>query len=145
MAEQQSGTRSNEFNAQLVEQFRANGGEIVDGPYRGAPLLLLTTKGARTGKALVKPLAYSHDADHLVVVASKSGSPTHPDWYRNLIAEPTVIVEVGRDRFPAHARRVLGPERERLYAAHARVFPIFLDYQRRTNREIPVIVLERML
>ena len=131
------------FNAQIIEQFRANGGTIQEGPFKGAPLLLLTTTGARSGQTRVNPLAYTRDGDRLVVIASKGGAPTHPDWYHNIIAHPLVTVEVGPERFQARARIAEGAERDRLYAAQAQMMPAFAEYQRKTARRIPVVVLER--
>jgi deazaflavin-dependent oxidoreductase (nitroreductase family) len=133
----------NAFNAEIIEHFRANGGTMKEGPFKGAPLLLLTTTGARSGKERVNPLAYSRDGDLLVVIASKGGAPTHPDWYHNLVAHPLVTVEVGPERFQARARITEGAERDRLFAAQARLMPGFADYQRKTTRRIPVVVLER--
>jgi deazaflavin-dependent oxidoreductase (nitroreductase family) len=133
----------NAFNAQIIEQFRANGGTMTEGPFKGVPLLLLTTTGARSGKTRVNPLAYTRDGDRLVVIASKGGAPSHPDWYHNLVARPLVTVEVGRERFQARARIAEGAERDRLYAAQAQLLPAFAEYQRKTTRRIPVVVLER--
>ena len=144
MSEQPRATPSNAFSAELIAHFRANAGQIIDGPYKGAPLLLMTTIGARSGKPLVKPLAYTRAAEDFVVLASKSGAPSHPDWYRNLKAQPLVMIEVGREQFQARALVVEGADRERLFAAHAAAFPIFSDYQQRTSRQIPVIVLKRV-
>jgi deazaflavin-dependent oxidoreductase (nitroreductase family) len=144
MSAQPSATPSTTFNAELIARFRANGGQIVDGPYKGAPLLLMTTVGARSGKPLVKPLAYTRDTKDFVVLASKSGAPSHPDWYRNLRAQPLVMIEVGREQFQARAHVVEGADRERLFASHAAALPIFSDYQQRTSRQIPVIVLRRL-
>jgi deazaflavin-dependent oxidoreductase (nitroreductase family) len=145
MSEPPPVTRSNAFNQALIEHFRANAGQITEGPYTGMPLLLLTTLGARSGNALVKPLAYTRDAEDYVVLASKSGAPSDPDWFRNLTAHPLVTVEVGREQFRAQAVVVQGAaERDKLFAAHAAAFPVFLNYQQRTSRRIPVIVLKRV-
>jgi deazaflavin-dependent oxidoreductase (nitroreductase family) len=131
------------FDAELIEQFRANDGRLLTGPFAGRTLLLLTTTGAKTGRSLTKPLAFSRDGDRYVVIASKAGSPTNPAWYHNLVANPRVVVEVGPERFEAQASVAEGVERERLYAQQAGALPVFADYQRRTSRQIPVIVLER--
>ena len=132
------------FDAELIEQFRANTGRLTSGPFAGRTLLLLTTTGARTGRSLTKPLAFSRDGDHYVVIASKAGSPINPAWYHNLVANPQVVVEVGAERFEARATVAEGAERERLYAQQAAALPVFADYQRRTSRQIPVVVLERI-
>src|SRR5689334_788495 len=137
---------SNEINRDVVEQFRANNGKISSGMFKGARLLLLTTTGARSGKERINPLAFTRDGDNYVIIASKGGSPTHPDWYRNILANPEVGVEVatqsGVDQFRAQARIAEGSERQRLYDAQARVMPNFAEYQKKTDREIPVVVLE---
>ncbi len=132
----------NDINVDVIEQFRTNIGSIFSGMFKGARLLLLTTTGAKSGKKRVNPLAFTRDGDNYVVIASKGGSPTHPDWYRNLVANPQVTVEVGTQRFEARARVAGGTERDRLYAAQAAIMPGFADYQRKTSRQIPVVVLE---
>jgi len=135
-------TDYNEFNRQLIEEFRANGGKVT-GFFAGAPLLLLTTTGARSGQQRVAPLVYTTDNDHWVVIASKGGAPTHPDWYYNLRANPEVTVEVGTESFPARATITTGAERQRLFDQMAAQMPNFAEYQRHTVRQLPVIVLER--
>ena len=131
------------FNAGVVEDFRAHQGMITVGRFAGRKLLLLTTIGARSGQQRVAPLAFTRDGEHYVVIASKGGAPTSPDWYHNLVANPHVIVEVGAERFNAIARVASGDERERLYAAQAALMPGFAEYQKQTARSIPVVVLER--
>lgn len=133
----------NDFNQQLIDQFRANDGEIVSGMFKGAPLLLLTTTGAKSGKPRTNPLAYTRDGDRLVIIASKGGAPTNPDWYHNLVANPTASVEVGTETFPIRAQVAAGAERDRLYGQMAAQMPGFAEYQRQTTRRIPVVVLER--
>ena len=133
------------FNAGVVEDFRAHQGTITVGRFAGRKLLLLTTTGAKSGQERVAPLAFTRDGEHYVVIASKGGSPTSPDWYHNLVANRRVIVEVGAERFTATARVTSGEERERLYAAQAALTPGFAEYQKQTNRSIPVVVLERSL
>jgi len=130
------------FNAGIVEDFRANGGK-VSGRFAGRPLLLLTTTGARTGLPRVVPLVYTRDGDDFVIIASKGGAPPNPDWYHNLVANPEVTVELGTERFPARARVTEGEERDRLYDAMAAQMPFFADYQRKAERRIPLVVLER--
>jgi deazaflavin-dependent oxidoreductase (nitroreductase family) len=128
------------YNQAVIESFRANGGK-VQGPNS---LLLLTTTGARSGQPRTNPVAYSTDGDRLVIVASKGGAPTNPDWYFNVVAHPTVTVELGSERFQARATVAEGEERDRLYAHHAELMPGFADYQDKTTRKIPVIILERI-
>jgi deazaflavin-dependent oxidoreductase (nitroreductase family) len=132
----------NDFNQALIAEFRANGGK-VGGQFTGATLLLLHTVGAKSGAARISPLAYTTDGDRLIVIASKGGAPTNPDWYHNVVANPSVTVEVGTERFPARAT-VAGPEdRERLFAQMVSIMPGFGEYQRNTTRQIPVVILER--
>jgi deazaflavin-dependent oxidoreductase (nitroreductase family) len=136
-------TDYNEFNRKLIEEFRENGGK-VSGMFAGAPLLLLTTTGARSGQPRVAPLAYTTDNDRLVVIASKGGAPTHPDWFYNVRSNPDVTVELGAEAFPARATILQGAERQRLFDQMAAQMPNFAEYQRNTTRQIPVIVLERV-
>ena len=133
----------NDFNRSIIEEFRANGG-IVRGPFDGATLLLLTTTGAKSGRRGTTPLVYSKDGDRLVIMASKAGAPTNPAWYHNVLAHPTVTVEVGTESFDARATVITGAERDRLYAQHAEKNPGFLEYQKKTTRVIPVVTLERV-
>jgi deazaflavin-dependent oxidoreductase (nitroreductase family) len=134
---------TNDWNSEIIEHFRANQGTMHSGPFKGGQLLLLTTSGARSGRLHTNPLAYTRDGDRYVVIASKGGAPTNPDWYHNVVANPAVTIEVGPERFPATARVAEGEERDRLYAAQAAVMPGFAEYQRHTRRRIPVITLER--
>jgi deazaflavin-dependent oxidoreductase (nitroreductase family) len=134
----------NDFNRALIEDFRANRGKISSGPFANGPILLLTAKGARSGEERTMPLAYTRDGDRYVVLASKGGAPTNPGWYHNLRAHARVTVEVGPEKFQAQATVVSGEERERLFERHAQRMPGFRDYQRRTARQIPVIILERL-
>jgi deazaflavin-dependent oxidoreductase (nitroreductase family) len=131
-----------DWNAAIIDEFRANGGK-VGGQFEGAAMLLLHTAGARTGKERVNPLVYTTDGDDLVVVASKGGAPSNPDWYHNLLANPDVTVEVGTDTMPVRARVAEGAERERLWSHQVEVMPGFAEYQAKTSRTIPVVVLER--
>jgi deazaflavin-dependent oxidoreductase (nitroreductase family) len=132
------------FNEEIIEQFRTNNGTMVSGMFKGAPLLLLTTTGARSGQTRINPLAYTRDGDRYVVIASKGGAPTHPDWYHNVVAHPEVTIEVGPGRFQARASVPEGAERDRLYDAQAAVMPGFAEYQRNTTRRIPVVVFDRI-
>ncbi len=137
-----SNASPNDWNQAIIAEFRANGGK-VGGQFEGAPLLLLTTTGAKSGRRRTTPLMYNTDGDRLLVFASKGGAPTNPDWYYNVRANPTVTVEVGTDTFEATAAVVTGAERDRLFAHHAKQFPGFAEYQANTTRTIPVVALER--
>jgi deazaflavin-dependent oxidoreductase (nitroreductase family) len=130
------------FNENLINEFRGNGGK-VSGMFAGAPLLLLTTRGARSGQARVAPLAYTKDGDRYVIIASKGGAPSNPDWYHNVRANPEVTVEVGAESFPARATVAEGAERQRLFDQMAAQMPNFGEYQKNTARQLPVIVLTR--
>ncbi len=132
-----------DFNTQIIEEFRSKGGK-VGGPFEGAPMLLLHTIGARSGVERVNPVVYQSDGGRMVVFASKAGAPTHPDWYHNLLAHPDVTVEVGTETVPVHARVAEGEERERLWARQKQDMPGFADYEAKTTRQIPVVVLERV-
>ncbi|HXT37413.1 MAG TPA: nitroreductase family deazaflavin-dependent oxidoreductase [Chloroflexota bacterium] len=132
----------NAFNAGIIAEFRANGGK-VGGPFAGAPLLLLTTTGAKTGRHTTTPLMYAEDGGRLIVFASKAGAPENPAWYHNLLAHPEVKLEVGTETFTAKATPVTGEERDRLYSEQAARVPGFAEYQAKTSRKIPVVALER--
>ena len=136
-------TSMNDFNAKVIEEFHANEGR-VGGNFAGAPLLLLHHTGARSGKSYINPLVYLDDGERYVIFASKAGAPTNPDWYHNLTAHPEVTVEVGVERFGARASVITGPERDRIYAAHAAENPGFAEYQEKTARIIPVVELVRL-
>jgi len=132
-----------EINRQVIEEFRANGGK-VGGQFAGAPMVLLTTKGAKSGKTYVNPLVFSRDGDKYVIIASFAGGPKNPSWFHNLVAHPTPTVEIGGERFPATATFPSGAERERLFNQQASQMPIFNEYRKKTTRQIPVVVLERV-
>jgi len=135
-------TDANEFNRAIIDEFRSNAGE-VGGPFAGAPMILITHKGATSGKEHTNPLVYTRDGDDYVIIASKGGAPENPQWFRNIVAHPDVTVEVGTERFAAHARVAEGAERDRLFRAQANLMPGFDDYQKNTSRVIPVVVLTR--
>jgi len=135
-------TDMKDFNQQVIEEFRANGGK-VGGMFEGAPMMLLTTTGAKSGQPRVAPLVYTTDGDRIVIIASKGGAPTHPDWYHNVAANPEVTVEVGTEKFPARAEIATEPERTRLFNAQADIMPNFYEYQKNTDRTIPVITISR--
>src|ERR1700732_1409628 len=122
----------NEFNQRVITEFRANQGK-VGGQMEGMPLLLLTTPGAKTGRALPKPLAYTKDGNRIAVIASFAGSPSNPAWYNNLVANSTVTVEIGGERFQAKAVITTGEERQRLFKTQAELMPIFNDYPKKTT------------
>ena len=130
------------MNRPVIEKFRKTRGAESG---RSSPVLLLTTKGARTGREHVTPLNFSRDGDRYIVMASKGGSATHPDWYHNLVASPLVTVEADRERFTAKANISEGAERQRLLKIHSGAMPFFGAYERRVKRrQIPVITLERV-
>jgi deazaflavin-dependent oxidoreductase (nitroreductase family) len=131
------------FNERLIVEFRANEGR-VGGPFAGSPVLLLTSTGARSGKKYTTPLVYTTDGDHYVIIASKGGSPTNPAWYHNLVAHPRATIEVGAETLDVDVSVANGSERDRLFDAQAALMPNFADYQRKTARRIPVLVLERV-
>jgi deazaflavin-dependent oxidoreductase (nitroreductase family) len=129
-----------DFNQQIIDEFRANAGE-VGGMFEGAPLLLLHHRGAKSGQDRVAPLVYLADDGRYVVFASKAGAPTNPGWYHNLLAHQDVTIEVGSETMRAHAEEVKGDERDRLFAYQAGRMENFAEYERKTTRVIPVIAL----
>lgn len=133
----------NDFNQSLIEDFRANDGKVT-GVFAGRPLLLLTTTGAKSGRPRTSPVVYTTDGDRMVIIASKGGAPTHPDWYHNLVANPVATIELPGDTFQARATVAEGEERQRLYDAQAALMPAFAEYQQKTTRQIPVVILERL-
>jgi deazaflavin-dependent oxidoreductase (nitroreductase family) len=133
-------TPPTDFNAKIIQEFHANEGR-VGGMFDGMPLLLLHHTGAKSGKSRINPLAYQGDGGRYVVFASKAGAPTNPDWYYNLKAQPNVTIEVGTDTIEAVASEATGEERERLYRTQAERVPQFAEYEQKTDRIIPVIVL----
>jgi deazaflavin-dependent oxidoreductase (nitroreductase family) len=132
----------NDYNQRITEEFRANGGK-VGGDFKGAPMVLLTTTGAKSGNAHTTPLDYLQDGDRVVVFASMGGAPKHPAWYHNIVANPDVTVEVGTEMYRARATVITGPERDELFARQAARFDAFNQYQQRTTRVIPVVALTR--
>ena len=127
-------------NEGIINEFRANEGK-VGGRFAGKTLLLLHTKGAKSGEERTNPVAYVRDNGRYVVIASKGGAPTNPDWYYNLLANPLVTVEVGTEQFQARATVTDEPERTRLYEKMIEMMPSFADYRIKTRRKIPVMVL----
>jgi len=132
-----------QFNEGVIKDFRANGGK-VGGQMENIPLLLVTMKGAKSGRTITLPLAYSKDGNRFVVIASYAGAPHNPSWYHNLVAHPDVTIELGGEKFQAKASIAQGAERDRLFKQQADQLPIFNEYQQKTTRRIPVIVIERV-
>jgi deazaflavin-dependent oxidoreductase (nitroreductase family) len=130
------------FNDRIIEEFRANGGQ-VSGVFEGADLLLLTTVGAKSGEDRTSPVGYARDGERILVFGSNAGQPKHPDWYHNLLANPNVTVELGTDTFTAYAMPLHGEERDRLYAEQGGRVPAYATYQERISRVIPVVALYR--
>jgi len=128
-----------DMNRRVIEEFRANSGKVQG----WGPLILLTTKGAKTGQTRIYPLMSVPYGENYIAVASKGGAPKNPLWYNNLLAHPDVTVEVGDETFSAAARLLTGAEREQAFEKAVAVFPPYGEYQKRTTREIPVFLLER--
>jgi len=133
----------NDWNKAIIKEFRANAGK-VGGQFENTPLLLLHTTGAKSGLERINPTAYINDGDRFVIVASKGGAPTNPDWYYNLVANPEVGLEVGIEQFQAKATVADEPERTQLYEKMAAKNPGFAKYQQQTDRIIPVVILSRL-
>ena len=131
----------NDFNAQIIEEFRANGGKLGGG-FEGATMLLLHHKGAKSGKERVNPVVYRKMGDSLAIFASKAGAPTNPDWYYNLRAHPETTIEVGTETIPVVARVLDDAERAPIWEAQKRDAPGFADYEKQTTRQIPVVILD---
>jgi len=129
-----------DWNAKIIDEFRANGGK-VGGQFEGAPLLLLHSTGAKTGQERVSPVMYQTAGDGFAVFASKAGAPTNPDWYHNLLANPRARVEVGSETVEVTARVADDDEREPLWAQLKAAFPGFAEYEQKTTRKIPVVLL----
>lgn len=130
-----------DWNTAIIDEFRANDGK-VGGGFEGSPLLLLHTTGAKTGQERVNPMMYRRVGDNLAVFASKAGAPTNPDWYHNLVANPSVTAEVGTQTLPFTARVAAPDEREQIWTAQKADYPGFADYETKTTRQIPVVILE---
>jgi deazaflavin-dependent oxidoreductase (nitroreductase family) len=130
------------FNQGIIDEFRTNGGKV--GAFGDAPLVLITTTGAKSGKSLVTPLvSQPQDDGTLYVFASYAGAPKNPAWYHNLVAHPEVEVEFGTDRFTATATPLTGAERDAIYERQKELFPQFAEYEAKTDRVIPVVALVR--
>ncbi len=131
----------NDWNRRIIEEFRTNAGK-VGGRFEGAPLLLLHSTGAKSGQERINPMMYLADGSNYVVFASKAGAPTNPDWYHNVVAHPEVSIEVGDGRISAVAHVADGEIRDRLWSQQKQLYPGFADYESKTTRQIPVVVLE---
>jgi deazaflavin-dependent oxidoreductase (nitroreductase family) len=131
-----------DWNANVIEEFRTNHGK-VGGMFEGAPLLLLSTTGAKSGATRVNPLMYLPDGDRVAIFASKGGAPSHPDWFHNVKANPKVSVEIGDETYEGIATEVTGDERDDLYARQSAAYPQFAEYQADNPRLIPVVAIER--
>ncbi len=131
----------NDWNARIIAEFRAHQGK-VGGNFEGAPILLLHTVGAKTGRERVHPMMYRRVGENYAVFASKAGAPTNPDWYHNLVANPAVRAEIGTQTLDLSARVADSAEREPIWAAQKADFPGFAEYETRTTRQIPVVILE---
>jgi deazaflavin-dependent oxidoreductase (nitroreductase family) len=133
---------ADDWNANVIDEFRANDGK-VGGNFAGAPLLLLHTTGARSGEERINPMMYMAGDDELYVFASYAGRPENPAWYHNLVANPQVTVEVGTEKYAATATVVTGAQRDKIYAEQAKRYSGFADYEKKTTRTIPVVALTR--
>lgn len=129
-------------NAKIIEEFKTNQGK-VGGMFASMALVLVYSIGAKSGKEFIFPVAYTRDGEKFVIVASKGGAPTNPDWYYNLLAHPEVEIEVGVGKFKVRAIETKGEERERLFNQHASQYPVFNSYKAKTTRQIPVFILEK--
>ncbi len=132
----------NEFNKKIIDEFHANAG-VVGAPFAGMKMILITTKGAKTGQVTTTPLVYSKDGERLVIIASMGGAPKSPAWYHNLVANPEIEVEVGTEKFTVVASEAKGAERDSLFAKQAAVMPAFAEYEKKTTRKIPLMLLTR--
>jgi deazaflavin-dependent oxidoreductase (nitroreductase family) len=131
-----------ERNQAVIDEFRANAGQ-VGGAFADTPLLLLHTRGAKSGEPRIHPLAYIYDGARVVVTAPNGGRDQHPAWYYNVLADPNVTVEIGSEQFDARAVIAEEPERTRLYATMVERHSGFAAFERATSRAIPVVILER--
>ena len=131
-----------DWNTKIIEEFRANEGK-VGGQFEGAPMILIHHIGAKSGEERVNPVMYRPVGDNFAVFASYAGAPTNPDWYHNLVAHPAVDVEVGTETIAVTARVTEGSEREEIWTAQKADYPGFAEYEAKTTRQIPVVMLER--
>lgn len=132
-----------DWNKAVIDEFRANGGK-VSGPFEKMTLLLLHTIGAKSGEPRLNPVVYLADGERYVIIASKGGAPTHPGWYHNVVAHSEVTIEIGTEKFQAQAEVVQEPKRTELYEKMSNQYPGFAEYEEKTTRVIPVLVLTRL-
>ena len=132
-----------DWNKAVIDEFRANGGK-VGGPFEKMTLLLLHTIGAKSGEPRLNPVVYLADGERYVIIASKGGAPTHPGWYHNVVAHSEVTIEIGTEKFQAQAEVVQEPKRTELYEKMSNQYPGFAEYEEKTTRVIPVLVLTRL-
>jgi deazaflavin-dependent oxidoreductase (nitroreductase family) len=131
------------FNQTIIDEFRANHGK-VGGPFDGSPVVIITTKGAKSGQPRVNPLVgLPEDDGTIYIFASKGGAPTNPDWYHNLVANPEVQVEIGDDKYTATATEITGTARDEIFDRQKVIMPGFAEYEAGTSRVIPVVALTR--
>lgn len=135
-------TDMDDFNQQIMDEFRANGGN-VGGDFTGVPMVIVHHTGAKTGTVRHAPLCYLPNGDDVVIFASMGGAPNNPAWYHNLIANPETVIELGSETVPVRVREATGVERDELFERQKKAMPPFADYEARTTRVIPVLVLER--
>lgn len=138
LSEEELSDNSDDRNAQIIAEFRKNHGK-VGGYFEGSPILLIHSKGARSGGLHINPVMYLKDGERILVFASKAGADTNPDWYHNLKAHPDTQIEIGDDTMEVRAEEIKGPERDRLYAKQVSLYPRFGEYEAKTKRVIPVI------
>ena len=132
----------NDFNNAIIEEFRANRGQL-GGQFEGAPMLLLHHSGAKSGRERVSPVMYQALGEDFALFGSKAGAPTNPDWYHNLVANPDASIEVGTETIPVTARVTNNDEREPIWTRQKALYPRFAEYEQKTSRQIPVIILSR--
>ena len=133
---------NNDFNQQVIAEFRANGGK-VGGPFEGRPMILMTTKGAKSGAERTTPVMYLAEGNDVYVFASFAGAEHSPAWYHNMVAHPNITAEIGTEKFAAVATEVDRAERDRIYAKMAALYPNFAEYEQKTTRVIPVVKISR--
>ena len=131
----------NDFNQQIIEEFRANDG-VIGGPFEGSPVLILHSTGAKSGLERINPVMYRQEGDVVAIFASKAGAPDNPDWYHNVKANPDATIEIGTETRSVHARITEGAERDGIWERHKSEWPQFAEYEAGTSRTIPVVVLE---
>jgi len=142
MANEMTADELNDWNRQIMDEFRANSGK-VGGDFEGVPMVIVHHTGAKSGTVRHAPLTYLANGDDVVIFGTKGGSPTHPAWYHNLIANPDTVIELGSETLPVRVREAKGEERDDLFERQKKAMPPFIAYEAATTRVIPVLVLER--